>query len=431
MGAAYFAALICSVGAPAQSQAPQGILTLSVQPSTFSENRGGQAATATLTRATTDLSAPLTVTLTNSDATEIALPDSVVIPAGSASTTFVVAAVDDSEVDFQQIVSITAAASGYSGALAVLTVEDDEAALSLRLVPDTVREDAGAAAVTATLSRTQAAATTDLNVTLSANNPNLVKVPASIVIPTGQTSVTFPVDILDNDDLDGQRIVQITAIRTGFTVGSVSAQLVVNDDESSLEVSLNSASFSEGAGSVATTVTITRSAVAAAVGAAELTINSSDTSEATVPSFVVLPKDRTSITLPIAAVNDAVVDGPQRVSITVSSGNLVPGSQEFTVTDDDRPRLGLTLNTSQTSESNGLNGAIGTVTRNTPITQDLVVNLKSSNPGQVSVPPTVRIPRGAVSADFPIRAVDDTARDGSQRVTITASRIGGAHGFLQ
>lgn len=425
IGAACIAALLLVAGTSvASAQTTTGLLSLSVQPSSFNETGGGQAATATVTRSGADNSQALIVTLSSSDNTEISLPQSVEIPANSASTTFVIGALDDTEVDYQRTVNITATAPGFISGFATVTVEDDEAALSLRLTPDTVREDAGPTAVTATLTRTRAAADESLNITLTSNNPDLVKVPASVTIPAGQTSVSFPVEILDNDDLDGRQTVQITAIRSFFTSGSVSAQLIVNDDESALEVRLASTSFSEAAGPNATMVTISRSEVAAEQGPIGVTIASSDTSEATVPSFVLLPKDATSVTLPVAAVDDAVVDGAQRVSISVTAGNLVPGSQEFTVTDNDTPRLGLSLNTTQTSESNGLSGAIGTVTRNTPITQDLNVILKSSNPGQASVPPSVRIPRGAVSADFPIRAVDDSPRDGSQRVTITASSSG-------
>lgn len=427
IGAACLAAMLCAVvatGARAQGQSPIGILTISVQPASFSESGGGQAATGTITRNTSDLTAPLTVTLASSDETEISLPETVVIPAGSSSTTFVVGAVDDVEVDFSRTINITVSAPGFASGLAVVTVEDDEAALTLGLTPSTVREDAGATAVTATLSRTQAASMGDLSITLTSSAPDLVKVPPGIVIPDGQTTVTFPVELIDNDELNNRVTVSITAIRSFATTGSVIAGLTVIDDESLLEVRVTPASFSEGAGATAATVNISRSQVAADEGPASLTIASNDTSEATVPSFVVLPKGVMNVTLPVAAVDDGVVDGPQKVTISATSDGLEPGSQEFTVTDNDTPRLSLTLNTTQTSESNGQLGAIGTITRNTPITQDLVVNLKSSNPNQASVPPTVRIPRGAVSADFPIRAVDDIVRDGLQRVTISASRSG-------
>ncbi len=66
----------------------------------MSEN-GGQAQ-ATVSRSNTDLSLPLSVNVTSSDLTEASVPASVTIPAGQASITFAVSAVDDTLLDGAQ-----------------------------------------------------------------------------------------------------------------------------------------------------------------------------------------------------------------------------------------------------------------------------------------------------------------------------------------
>jgi len=77
------------------------------------------------------------------------------------------------------------------------------------------------------------------------------------------------------------------------------------------------------------------------------------------------------------------------------------------------------------SETTGANAATGTVTRNTPTTSALTVNLSSGNPGEaMPATPTVTIPAGATSATFQVNAVDDTEVDGSQSIILTASASG-------
>ncbi len=82
-------------------------LALTLSPHTIAENAGAGAATGTVTRNNMDLSQPLTVSLGSSDTTQAAVPASVTIPAGSASATFNVDAVDNHVVDPTRTVTIT------------------------------------------------------------------------------------------------------------------------------------------------------------------------------------------------------------------------------------------------------------------------------------------------------------------------------------
>ncbi|MBL8820773.1 MAG: hypothetical protein JNL58_32425, partial [Planctomyces sp.] len=71
-----------------------------------------------------------------------------------------------------------------------------------------------------------------------------------------------------------------------------------------------------------------------------------------------------------------------------------------------------------------VNAAIGTVTRNTEdLSTSLLVTLTSNDLTEATVPSTVLILAGQSSATFGLNAVDDTIMDGTQTVTITASRI--------
>lgn len=85
--------------------------------------REGQSATATLSRNGPTTTA-LPVQIDIDDATEASAPASVTIPAGAASATFQITALDDGTPDGNQPVLLTASASGFSMAQIAFTVTD-------------------------------------------------------------------------------------------------------------------------------------------------------------------------------------------------------------------------------------------------------------------------------------------------------------------
>ena len=105
---------------------PTYLLSVSVTPSSFSESAANPAATGTVTRTGSTASA-LTVTLTSSDVSEakVPLPATVTIPAGQASATFDVTAVNDTYPDGNKTVAIGASAAGATPVSFNVTVQDD------------------------------------------------------------------------------------------------------------------------------------------------------------------------------------------------------------------------------------------------------------------------------------------------------------------
>ncbi|GEP43176.1 hypothetical protein BGE01nite_24670 [Brevifollis gellanilyticus] len=72
------------------------------------------------------LVSPLTVTLVSSDTTELQVPATLVMAAGTSSASFDLTMVDDALVDGDQTVIVTASAAGYSSGQLGMTVADDE-----------------------------------------------------------------------------------------------------------------------------------------------------------------------------------------------------------------------------------------------------------------------------------------------------------------
>lgn len=168
----------------------------------------------------------------------------------------------------------------------------------------------------------------------------------------------------------------------------------------------------------------------------KVALASSDTTEITVPQWVEIPAGQKEALAELIAVDDLLRDGTQRVTISVvdvqladpASGGAVPnsslGSDSVDVTDSEQ--LSLTFSALKVSEAAGPNALIGTVTRSNSdnLGQSLVVTLTSSDTTELTVPTSVTIPANARSATFKVNAIDDTVRDNSQFVTISATASG-------
>ncbi len=197
---------------------------------------------------------------------------------------------------------------------------------------------------------------------------------------------------------------------------------VLDDEVGTLTVSIAAASVSEGAGPAATTATVSRNS--AAPTPLDVTLLSSDTSEATVVGMVTIPANQTtSPAFNINAIDDAIFDGTQTVTITASAASHSDGSDTLDVTDDDTQVLTVSIAAASMSENGGTTTA--TVSRNSDTTAALTVNLVSNDTSEATVSTPITIAAGqTTSAPFAINAVDDTIDDGTQTVTITATAAG-------
>jgi subtilisin-like proprotein convertase family protein len=88
------------------------------------------------------------------------------------------------------------------------------------------------------------------------------------------------------------------------------------------------------------------------------------------------------------------------------------------------PALMLSVIPATFSENAGAAAASATVTVATAPAADLTISLTSSDPTAATVPELLTLPAGLTSVEFPVSAVDDPVRDGSQPVTLTATAAG-------
>ncbi|MBV9469462.1 MAG: CSLREA domain-containing protein, partial [Abitibacteriaceae bacterium] len=210
-------------------------------------------------------------------------------------------------------------------------LDDDAAAFKLSISPNTFSEGAGANAATGTVTRNTATTTAQV-VNLASSNTNKATVPATVTIPVGATFATFSINAVDNTLADGPTVVTITAGRTGFT-GDAAQVTVVDNDGPTLTLTISPNTFSEGAGANAAVGTVTRNTSTSAPLVVSLA--NSDATKVTVPATVTIPAGAASVTFPVGAVDNSVVDGNKTVTLTATSSGLNAGVASVTVTDND------------------------------------------------------------------------------------------------
>ena len=272
----------------------------------------------------------LEVTLASSDTSEVVLLQSnVIIPAGQLTSPFDLLIQDDAILDGSREVVVSASATDYVDGTAVLTVHDDETAvISLSLSGEAVEGDGTLA--DAGLVTVSTAPDEDVVVYLTSLDTTELACPDFVTLPAGQTSVSFDVAIVDDQEIDGSITAQISAEVANWN--SVVDSLVVGDNDAVLMVTLPERLW-EGAGP------------AAGLGVVELggrssqnvsvTLFSSHPDSVGVPVEVVVEAGQLSAEFPLDVLDDTLLDGEQTVTIGGSANGLSSGSAAVIVSDDD------------------------------------------------------------------------------------------------
>ena len=407
----------------AASTTVPAVLTLMVPLDQIAENAPDPVIHAEVTR-NGSRDNPLTVSLTTSKGTELTLPASVIIPAGQVTAGFDLTVHRDGVVDGPQLVTISAGATGFTGATARITVLDaDLPRLTVSFAQTNLVEGTN---VTATVRRDGPTANA-LTVSLESSDPAQLSVPATVTIPANQASAPFLVQAEDDTLVEANHDYSVSASAPGFISGSATVE-VSDDDIPELTVRLAAHEVSEGSGALATTGTVSRDRVGPR--ALVVALESSNVNAAQVPSTVTIPAGALSASFTVAAVNNDLLDGKKTAFIrayatdSLTGERLRPGTPDtLSVLDDEGPTLRIEIARGLVPE--GLNPATtATVTRNSANSLPLVVSLASSVTSEATVPATVTIPAGQSSATFPIASLQDGVSDGDKTVTITASAAG-------
>ncbi|MBO0953103.1 T9SS type A sorting domain-containing protein [Fibrella forsythiae] len=205
-------------------------LELVILATNISESAGANATQAVLRRTSSSSSIAFTANLSASLPNTLLLPASISLAEGEKEKTFTIGAVNNSALDGQRLVTVTAslfvascgcnAPTTSSGSVsATLIVNDDDGpSLTLSTSQQTLREglaNAGSLRITRNGPTTNA-----LSVTLTSSDLTEATLPATIVIPAGQAFVDVAITTIDDGITDGNQTVYFTATAAGLSPGS-------------------------------------------------------------------------------------------------------------------------------------------------------------------------------------------------------------------
>ncbi|MCO6564407.1 MAG: T9SS type A sorting domain-containing protein [Apibacter sp.] len=205
-----------------------------VSPSTISEGDGTYATTAIIRRLdNTESNATLLLKTDIADA--LLIPSKIVFTPGQTQKKFSIGVVDNSIVDSTRVITVTASlffpgcgCSGESSGIVnteykskVTVLDNDGLALIVKANPSTVKAGIKKAAKI-TVSRNTVRnedLTKPLLVTLSSDFPNLLEIPQTVKIPSGQQSVEVNINTLIDSSIKGDQTIRIQAEAKDYNTG--------------------------------------------------------------------------------------------------------------------------------------------------------------------------------------------------------------------
>ena len=170
--------------------------------------------------------------------------------------------------------------------------------------------------------------TTDLVVNLTSSDTSAVTVPASVIIPAGQSNAVFDLTIIDDSLLDGDRVITNTAAALGYDTGQ--ATITVHDNKTTTLAITIPATATKGAGTLVNAGSVTIGAPAGKN--INIPLTSSDPSKLSVPSAVI-PAGQTSVVFSLTVLDNTLIDGAQVVTVTAPIANWTDGSASMTIFD--------------------------------------------------------------------------------------------------
>jgi uncharacterized repeat protein (TIGR03803 family) len=373
-------------------------------------NGGTTTGTVTLSSAAGSTGSVVGLSVDNPSVLQV--PGSVTVPSGATSATFQATA-KNLFVLSNTVVTVTATL-GSSHTQATVTVTTGIAVTSISMNPSSVT---GGNSSTGTVKIASAAPSSGnaVLISLSSNPPcNLpvnLPIPNPVTVPAGQTSVSFTVGSTSTTasctaPIYGQS--GGATVSTNFTVkpGSSGSPTVSS-------VTLNPTSVTGGSSS---TGTVTLSS-AAPSGGSTVSLSSSNTSVATIPSSVTVSSGQTSANFTVTTTS---VTTTTTVVITATLGS---SSAQATLTITPAGAVSLSSLTLNPTSVNGGNNSTATVTLSGAAPSGgAVVTLTSSNTSVATVPSSVTVSAGNTSATFTV----STQRVSSNtNVTISGMYAGG------
>ena len=413
---------------------------LSVDPAAVSEGDAATAVTVTLTTqgaSRETVGVPLRVTgntaVAGEDFEEI--PDfELTIPAGAktGTATFTLTPIQDSVVEGDETMRVTASVPGSELSEGMTLVEDDSVPeVNLIVDPEIVDEGASATEVTVTAEFSNASRfLTDTTVVVSVGGGTATAgvdheavVDFEVTISAGETSGTATFTLAPKQDsvVEGDEGVLVSGVVPGLAVNATEVELADDDEVPEVDLSVDPASVGEGASATEVTVTAEFSngttfsvdtAVTVSVGGGTATAGADYEEVADFRVEISAGETSGAATFTLAPEDDNLVEADESIAVSGAATGLVVHGTEVGLTDDDEvPEVVLSVDPASVDEGAGA----------TAVTVTAALSNGGAFPVDTAV--TVSVGGGTATAGADYTAVEDF------RVAISAGETSGTATF--
>jgi len=232
----------------------------------------------------------------------------------------------------------------------VVTVKDDDGGIAsgtlrvvvaarpqLALVLDRreIAENDGDSATLMTITRPQSASASAVTIRLASSDTTTATVPASVVIPAGQTSAVVPISAVDNDLLDGTKSVTLTATATGYDPAAIG--LSVTDHET-IRAEFSDDVIREDAAPGSTTLTVSRSNTNTSQPLV-VAISGNDPRRISLPTSIVIPAGSRQVRIAVDPIDDDIAQAPLTLDYRFTAAGYIADERSLKVLDDEPPRF--------------------------------------------------------------------------------------------
>ncbi len=274
--------------------------------------------------------ASLTVHLASSNPARLSVPPTVTIPSGQTNATFDLTLLDDHVLNGTQPETITASVPGDLDGTTTIYVSDAESAVLSVSAPTNVTEGDGVISGSIGVS---APPTEDVTVLLASSDPTSLYVPPSVVISAGQTNTAFFPEVIDDNRINGTRLVTINAHVINWTDGNLG--VFVHDNESTNLTLTLLAQARESNGLLSNAGTVRISGVL--TSNLTVTLASSNTAKLLVPPSVTILAGQTAVAFNVTTVSGNSPETTLPITVAASAAGFGGASAVITIFDNQTP----------------------------------------------------------------------------------------------
>jgi hypothetical protein len=363
------------------------------------------------------LTEDLVVSLKSSDPNSINVPDEITIPAGIVEYPFDVNINDNSYIDGNSYITLTANAENwYSGSIKILMVDDEIRNLKLTIPQiasegDAVLDDAGVLEIPGIFQD-------PLIIYISSNKTDKVIVPGSVEIQAGDRIAMFDLTIVDNNIMDSMVPVQISASAPGWQ--AVTSTITIADNEGAQLTVTVIESAVEGVGIIDNSGWVTLASVL--LNDFEVTLTSDDPALVEIPYTVVVPAGKTIAMFDITIKDNNWISDPKPVKIKVEARGWYSDTDIVTIYDNDPRNLKLTL-PETANENDGHLTHAAHIEIPGKYASDITIEIRNDSPQALNTPRYVLLPAGQKHTDFTISVIDNHVITDEKIVPLTLTAI--------